>query len=68
MPQLEPMPIADTIVFKPKFIERYSKLTDWEEFRKYCLAFLPRSIRVNTLKANVGEVVKSIESKGWILE
>ncbi|MBT4447024.1 RsmB/NOP family class I SAM-dependent RNA methyltransferase [archaeon] len=62
------MPIADTIVFKPKFIERYSKLTDWDEFKKYCLAFLPRSIRVNTLKANVADVKKSIEAKGWILE
>ena len=68
MPLFEPMPIADTIVFKPKFIERYSALTNWEEFKRYNLAFLPRSIRVNTLKANVADVKKSIESKGWILE
>lgn len=68
MPELEIMPIADTIIFKPKFIERYSKLTDWEEFKKYNLAFLPRSIRINTLKATVANVKKSVEAKGWILE
>ena len=68
MPELEIMPVADTIIFKPKFIERYSKLTNWEEFKKYNLAFLPRSIRVNTLKTNVAEVKKSIEAKGWKLE
>ncbi len=68
MPELEIMPIADTIVFKPKFIDRYSKLTNWEEFKKYNLAFLPRSIRINTLKATIEEVKKSIQAKGWILE
>lgn len=68
MPELEPMPIADTIVFKEKFIDRYSQLTDWEEFKKYNLAFLPRSIRVNSLKANIKDVKESIEAKGWVLE
>ncbi len=68
MPEFEAMPIADTIEFKQKFIDRYSGLTDWDEFKKYCLAFLPRSIRVNTLKATVDEVKRSIEAKGWILE
>lgn len=54
------------IEFKPKFIERYSKLTDWEEFKKYSLTWLRRSIRVNTLKMSVPELKKRLE-KVWKL-
>ena len=68
MPIFEVMPAAEQIEFKEKFVQRYSKLTNWEEFKKYNLAFLPRSIRVNTLKVTVAEIKKSIEAKGWILE
>jgi NOL1/NOP2/sun family putative RNA methylase len=64
----ESIPKTETFVFKNEFIERYSKLTDWESFRKYSLCFLRRSIRVNTLVASVDEVKKSIEAKGWVLE
>jgi NOL1/NOP2/sun family putative RNA methylase len=46
--------------FKEKFIERYKKLTDWEEFKKYSLTWLRRSIRVNTLKMSVAELKKRI--------
>ena len=49
------------VVFKPKFIERYSKLTDWEEFKKSSLSFLRRSIRVNTLKISVKELKERLE-------
>ena len=52
--------------FKEKFIERYKKLTDWEEFKKCSLTFLRRSIRVNTLKMSVPELKKRIE-KVWEL-
>ena len=55
------------IIFKPRFIERYSKLTNWEEFKKYSLTFLRRSIRVNTLKISVKELKKRLE-KNWNLE
>ncbi len=51
------------IEFKPKFIERYSKLTDWEEFKKISLSFLRRSIRINTLKINVDDLKKKLEDK-----
>ena len=61
------IPTTENIEFKPAFIERYSKLTDWEEFKKYSLSFLRRSIRINTLKGSVKEVKASIEAKGWIL-
>ncbi|MDO8656945.1 MAG: RsmB/NOP family class I SAM-dependent RNA methyltransferase [Nanoarchaeota archaeon] len=68
MHTLEPIPDAATnFPFKEEFIERYSKLTDWETFKKYSLSFLRRSIRVNTLQATVAEVKKSIEAKGWKL-
>ncbi len=55
------------IVFKPKFIERYSQLTDWEEFKTCSLSFLNRSIRVNTLKMPIKELKERIENI-WNLE
>ncbi len=56
------------IEFKPKFIERYSQLTNWEKYRKHSLTYLQRAIRVNTLKGTVKEVKESIEKKGWKLK
>lgn len=55
------------VAFKPKFIERYSRLTDWEEFKKSSLSFLRRSIRVNTLKISVNGLKERLE-KNWNLE
>ncbi|MBI2573007.1 RsmB/NOP family class I SAM-dependent RNA methyltransferase [Candidatus Woesearchaeota archaeon] len=54
--------------FKKEFVERYSALTDWEEFKRYSLSYLRRSIRVNTLLTTVEDVKKSLAAKGWILE
>jgi len=62
------MKITSHPEFKPAFIERYSELTDWEEFKKYSLTFLRRSIRINTLKTTIKETKKSIEAKGWKLD
>jgi len=67
MTEPEQIPSTEHFVFKPAFIERYSELTDWEEFKRYSLSFLRRSIRVNTLLASVRDVKKSIEAKGWKL-
>src|SRR3989344_3852146 len=67
MSEPEAIPNTETFVFKPAFIERYSEITDWEEFKKYSLSFLRRSIRVNTLLGPVAEVKKSIKAKGWKL-
>ena len=61
------MPNWKEIEFKEKFVERYSKLTDFEEFKKYSLSFLRRSIRVNTLKISVDELKKRL-SKKWKLD
>jgi NOL1/NOP2/sun family putative RNA methylase len=60
------MPNHDEIIFKEKFKEHYSKLTDWEEFKKYSLSFLRRSIRVNTIKISVEELKKRLEDR-WLL-
>ncbi|MBW2965693.1 NOL1/NOP2/sun family putative RNA methylase [Candidatus Woesearchaeota archaeon] len=60
------MPNAEEIEFKEKFIERYSKLTDFQEFKKYSLSFLRRSIRINTLKISINELKKRLE-KDWKL-
>lgn len=68
MHNLRPFPNASEIVFKPDFIKRYSDLTNWEEFKTYCLSFLRRSLRVNTLKTTPEELKKRLEPKGWILE
>ncbi|MEK6892460.1 MAG: NOL1/NOP2/sun family putative RNA methylase [Nanoarchaeota archaeon] len=65
--QTKPFHNAAEITFKPKFIERYSKLTDWEEFKTCSLSFLNRSIRVNTLKISVRELKEKLE-KNWNLE
>lgn len=65
MSELKPILYASE--FKPAFIERYSKLTVWDEFKKYSLSFLRRSIRINTLLGTVKETKKSIGQKGWIL-
>jgi|SRR3989344_3602087 len=59
------MPDAAKYIFKQEFIDRYSKLTDWEEFKKYSLSFLRKGIRVNTLKISVKDCIQRIEAKGW---
>lgn len=65
--ELKPIPGTESIEFKPKFVERYSKLTDWNSFKKYTLSFLHKSIRINTLKARVGEIKKRL-AKDWYLK
>src|SRR3989344_1074033 len=62
------IPTTETIEFKPIFIERYSKLTDFEQFKKYSLSFLRRSIRINTVRGSIKEIKASIEAKGWQLD
>lgn len=54
------------ITFKEDFINRYSKLTDFDEFKKICLKPLPRVIRVNILKISKEELKKRLSD--WNLE
>ena len=65
---LKPIESAQDMVFKKEFVERYSALTDWDEFKRYSLSYLRRSIRVNTILCSVAEVKKRLAAKGWILE
>lgn len=60
------MPNADQIEFKQKFVDHYSKLTDFEKFKEYCLMFLRRSIRVNTLKTSIKEIKERLNE--WNLK
>ncbi len=62
----EEIPWAQDLEFKPKFIERYSQLTDFPTFKKWSLSFLRRSIRVNTLKISVDELKGRLEPR-WTL-
>lgn len=64
---LEKFPNATDIEFKEKFVERYKKLTDFDVFKEYSLAFLRKSIRVNTLKIPVEKLVNRLQDK-WTLE
>ncbi len=57
---LEKIPGTENIEFKEKFIERYSKLTNFEEFKKYSLSYLRKSIRVNTLKISINSLKKRL--------
>ncbi len=62
----KPIP-GPNIEIKEAFKERYSSLTDWNEFKKYSLSFLRRSIRVNTLKISIPELKRRMENE-WGLE
>ena len=48
------------ITWKDKFVERYSKLTDFEIFKEYSMKPLRKSIRVNTLKISIPDLKKRI--------
>lgn len=52
--------MQNKIEFKKRFVERYSKLTDWRKFKKYSLMHLRRSIRVNTIKISVAKLKKRL--------
>lgn len=52
-----------TVKWKPKFLEKYSKLTDLDLFLEYSLKPLPKTIRINTLKTSVSEIKKRFNLK-----
>lgn len=53
------------LFYKEKFVERYSKLTDWKKFEEINKLPLRKSVRVNTLKISVDSFKKRI--KDWKL-
>ena len=66
---LKQIPDWEKIILKDKFVERYRNIlgSRYDEFIKYSFSFLRRSVRVNTLKAEVDEIKKRLE-KIWKLE
>ncbi|MBT7903059.1 RsmB/NOP family class I SAM-dependent RNA methyltransferase [Candidatus Woesearchaeota archaeon] len=67
MVELVENPNIAKLEWKPKMIERYSKLTDIEVFKKYSCSYLRKSLRVNTLKKSVAEIKERLE-KNFKLE
>jgi NOL1/NOP2/sun family putative RNA methylase len=61
------IPKTAELQFKEKFVERYSQLTDIDLFKKYSFSYLRKSVRVNTLKIDVKELVSRV-SKEWKLD
>lgn len=67
--ELKQFPDKDKIKFKKEYVDRYKKLlgSKYDEYIKYSLSFLTRSIRVNTIKKSIKDVKSSLEKKGWKL-
>jgi NOL1/NOP2/sun family putative RNA methylase len=59
--------MPEKIIFKKKFIERYSRLTNFEKFKEYSLKYLRRSIRINTLKISIPKLKKRLKNKNLVL-
>ena len=66
--KLETIPDSAKFPVKEKFAERYNSLlgNKYGDFIKYSTAYIRKSIRVNTLKISVNELVKRLE-KNWAL-
>jgi len=47
----------------PEFYDRYSRIDDTDEFYEYMIKPLRTSIRVNTLKTNVKDVIERLKEK-----
>ncbi|MBT5022072.1 RsmB/NOP family class I SAM-dependent RNA methyltransferase [Candidatus Woesearchaeota archaeon] len=67
MTNLTKNPNIEKLEWKPKMVERYSKLTDFDKFKEYSEYYLTKSIRINTLKKSIEEVKKRIEKQGFKL-
>ena len=61
------IPKTAEMQFKDKFVDRYSKLTDIDRFKEYSFSYLRKSVRVNTLKIPVNELVSRV-SADWKLD
>ncbi len=67
--ELDPIPDREDINIKEGFEKRYKELLgdDYRDFLKYSLSFINKSIRVNTLKAEVNDVKNRLE-EAWKLK
>ena len=67
---IELRPEAEKAEVKERFRARYEKLLGerYDEFMKYSLAYITKSIRVNTLKTSVRVVTQRLEEQGFALK
>ena len=67
---ITPRPEAETAEVKEQFRIRYQSLLGerYDEFLKYSLAYIKKSIRVNTLKADVSDVRHRLEMQGFRMQ
>jgi tRNA (cytosine49-C5)-methyltransferase len=65
----EKIPDSEKLVIKEKFVERYKALLGerYDEFMEYSTSYIKKSIRVNTLKADVKDIKAQLD-KNWRLE
>ncbi len=58
------------LTVKPGFEERYRSLLGerYGPFIETSVRFLRKSVRINTLKAGIGDVKARLEAQGWLLE
>ena len=66
---VEKIPDSENVIIKDKFAERYKALlgSSYDEFIEYSTAYIRKSIRVNTLKMSVQELLLHLKER-WKLE
>ncbi|MBI2663919.1 RsmB/NOP family class I SAM-dependent RNA methyltransferase [Candidatus Woesearchaeota archaeon] len=68
--KLDPLPEAEKAFAKPAFEKRFRQLlgSRYDEFMKYSLSYITKSIRVNTLKTAVDEVKQRLHKQNFSLK
>ncbi len=56
------------IKFKSKFIEKFSKITDFEKFKEFSLKYPRKAIRVNTIKITSEDLIERLKLQNFSLE
>lgn len=67
--ELTPLPDAEKVTAKPEFEKRYRGFlgSSYDEFMRYSLSYITKSIRVNTLKTTVAEVKQRLQLQNFTL-
>ncbi len=68
--ELARLPDAEKATAKPEFEKRYRQLlgSRYDEFMKYSLSYINKSVRVNTLKTTVAEVKQRLQQQNFALK
>ena len=54
--------------FKPRFINKFKDLTDFEKFKEFSLKYPRKAIRVNTIKITSIELIKRLKIQNFTFE